>query len=67
MEGISGEGLLTALRTAGRLTPVLLMTAFPTPVLRERLIATGALGLLDKPVDGNVLADILARAVPQDA
>jgi FixJ family two-component response regulator len=67
MPGISGEGLLAALRTNGRHTPVVLMTAFPTPVLRERLIAKGALGLLDKPVDGNVLADILARAVPQDA
>ncbi len=31
MPGMSGEGLLSALRTEGRRTPVVLMTAFPTP------------------------------------
>jgi len=63
MPGMSGEELIVELRETGRQMPVVLMTAFATPALRERLMAAGALALIDKPVDGQVLAEILDGAL----
>jgi len=53
---------LSLLETVRRLvpsTPVVLMTAFGTPEIRERARSLGAAGVLDKPFDVDGLAGLV--------
>ncbi len=63
MPGMSGEQLRDAVASAGRRFPVIVMTAFPAPASRERLIAGGACAYLVKPVEGATIARCLAQAL----
>ena len=55
MPGISGFELLSALRRRLDRPPMILMTAYVTPGIRERAFAAGASFFLEKPVDGHLL------------
>jgi FixJ family two-component response regulator len=68
MPGMSGVELQQSLIAAGRRLPVIFVTGFPTESLRERVLAAGASGFLQKPCDGEViircLQDALASRAP---
>lgn len=63
MPGRSGLDLCAALRRGGDETPVLLMTAAPSPLLRARAAAYPAVALIEKPLDAALLAQLLAEAL----
>lgn len=62
MPGMTGLELLEHLRDEGTRLPTIIITGRSDPVLRERAIRAGALALLDKPVDGDLLVSSLERA-----
>ncbi len=64
MPGMTGLELLDALRQRGWARPVILMTGRSDSILKERAGRAGAMAMLDKPVDGDVLLSTLARAGP---
>jgi FixJ family two-component response regulator len=68
MPGLTGDALQVALIAAGRRIPMIFMTAFARPAVRERVLAAGAVAFLEKPVDGEAiaahLAVVLARRDP---
>jgi CheY-like chemotaxis protein len=51
MPGLTGEEVLAALKRYGDETPVVLVSAFGSPELRERLASLGAAAFLPKPFD----------------
>ncbi len=64
MPGKSALDVLRALAGRGpRLPPVVLVSAFCDPDVREQALALGAASVLDKPVDLDVLCDEIRRAV----
>jgi FixJ family two-component response regulator len=63
MPGMSGIEMYKHLLALGAAPPTLLMTAFPTNALRARVTETGALALLDKPLDVAVLERHLTRVL----
>ena len=63
MPGMSGIEMFEHLLALGATPPTLLMTAFPTDALRARAAATGALALLEKPLDVAALEHHLTRAL----
>jgi len=60
----SGLDVLKKLRVAHRTTPVILMTAFGDPWLRERVQVLGGL-LLDKPFKLQALRDAVRELLPR--
>lgn len=65
MPQMTGEQLQAELISAGRMLPMIFMTAFPAQATRNRVMAAGACAFLDKPVDGNAIASILAAALTE--
>lgn len=63
MPGMTGDALQARLNAEGRRFPILFMTAVATETVRARVLAAGACGCLDKPVDGEILAARLAAAL----
>lgn len=61
MPGMSGLDLQEAVRARMPEIPVLLLTAFPDPRMRDRAMASGARLFLEKPVDPDDLHAILHR------
>jgi len=65
MPGMSGEQLQMHLIASGRSFPIIFMTAFPQEGIRERVMAAGARGFLQKPADAgqiaSSIADVLGR------
>lgn len=63
-----GDGitLLGTLRARGWCHPAVLITGNGTPALVQRALATGFSVVIDKPVQGGVLAALLARLVAAD-
>lgn len=57
MPGINGIELQSALRSAGNLTPIIFITAFPEESIRRQAMGAGAVGFLSKPFEGD---DLLA-------
>ncbi|MCW5772507.1 MAG: response regulator, partial [Rhodospirillaceae bacterium] len=51
MPGLGGLGLLERMRSSGRATPVILMTAFADAAAEARAARAGATGFLRKPFD----------------
>ncbi|MGF6641297.1 response regulator transcription factor [Paraburkholderia sp. MM6662-R1] len=63
MPGMSGIEMFEHLLALDAAPPTLLMTAFPTDALRARVAATGALALLEKPLDAAALEHHLTRVL----
>jgi len=63
MPGMDGEQLQAVLQSAGHDFPVILLTAFPTEAMRARVLARGALAFLAKPVEADVIAECVDRAL----
>lgn len=63
MPRMTGDELQAELIAAGRSFPMIFMTAFPTDVIRQRVMAAGACAFLDKPADGDAIAQHLASAL----
>jgi FixJ family two-component response regulator len=63
MPGMSGPELQKALLRRGKPAPIVFITAFPDPKVRADVLAVGAVGLLAKPCDGDVLADSIKVAL----
>ena len=60
----SGLGLLTTIRRLWPSTPVLLMTAFGTPELRQAARALVAFGMVEKPFELDAMTGLIFGAVP---
>ena len=65
MPGIDGIGLQLELRRRGLAVPVIMVTGFPEPTARQRAIETGALAFLAKPVDPDILLDLVEGVLRQ--
>jgi FixJ family two-component response regulator len=66
MPGMSGLDLLERLREHGIDTPVIVITAFPEPAVRQRALQLGARAFFSKPFDaGAILAEIEAAILPR--
>jgi FixJ family two-component response regulator len=63
MPGIGGLELQIRLASTHRRTPVIFITAFPDPRIRERALAGGAICFLTKPFDGEALIQCVDRAL----
>lgn len=63
MPGTSGQDLQRHLLAKGRAPPMIFITAFPERNVRERVMAKGALGLLEKPVDCKMLVGLVQKAM----
>jgi FixJ family two-component response regulator len=62
LPGQSGTDLQKYLCAAGYRTPVIFITAYPVPAVRERALAAGAIAYLTKPFDDAVLLNYLQTA-----
>ena len=63
MPGMTGDALYTRLLAEGRAIPAVFMTAFPQEAVRARVLAAGATAFLEKPVDCDEIAALVAAAV----
>jgi FixJ family two-component response regulator len=63
MPGMSGFELQEQLRQNNKAFPVILITAHSEPDLDTRAIASGAIGLLRKPLDVGMLVSSIERAL----
>jgi FixJ family two-component response regulator len=63
MPGMSGADLQARLVSKGNLIPIIFMTAFIDEKMRQRLLAAGACGYLQKPFNDNSLIQCLERAL----
>ena len=59
MPGMSGLELQTALRASGCEIPVIVVTSFPDPHVRQRAMASGAIAVLRKPFDREEMLSLL--------
>jgi two-component system, LuxR family, response regulator FixJ len=64
MPGMSGLELLERLRADGSTLPVIVVTSFDDPLIRNRAIESGAHAYLTKPVTDDVLLQSLKTALP---
>ena len=63
MPGMSGDALHARLLADGRAIPAIFMTAFPQEAVRARVLAAGAVAFLEKPVDCDEIAALVAAVV----
>jgi FixJ family two-component response regulator len=63
MPGSSGLELLELLIAQGDATPVILMTASPEPRMLDLAISSGAVGILEKPINSQTLVNCLERVL----
>jgi len=66
MPGLNGLDLQSTLADRYPLLPVMVMTAFPEPALRQRALAAGAVCFLSKPFAAEELLDCLRRALREE-
>ena len=62
LTGMSGLQLQQELNDRATVPPVVMMTAFEDPDLRQRAMDGGAVAFLRKPFDDNVLLDAVSKA-----
>lgn len=62
MPGMSGQDLQHKLGADGRDIPMIFITAFPEPRVRDNVMAKGALAFLEKPFDGGTLGRLIRDA-----
>ena len=65
MPGQSGLDLQQVLETAGSTVPIIFITGHADGPLAEQALRAGAVELLAKPFDGEVLLDAVRRAIDQ--
>ncbi|MDX3910948.1 MAG: response regulator [Sphingobium sp.] len=65
MDELDGLEVLTRLKSRGWAGPAILITAFPTPALKNRAMAAGFSVVLEKPFREHVLADTVTRLTGQ--
>ena len=65
MPGMSGLELQTKLATEGHRIPVIFISAYGNPRLRDQALRLGAVQFLDKPFDDDMLLDIVREVVDQ--
>ena len=65
MPGMSGLELQTKLATEGHRIPVIFISAYGNPRLRDQALRVGAVQFLDKPFDDEMLLDIVREVVDQ--
>ena len=65
LPGLSGLELQERLRAEGRAVPIVFITAYGDPRVRERALQAGALAFLEKPFAEQSLLDAVERAVRQ--
>jgi FixJ family two-component response regulator len=63
MPGLSGLGLLRAMRVFGRPPATIIMTAFPDSSIEPVALGLGALCVLRKPIDAEKLGSVVRAAV----
>ncbi|MDB5360815.1 MAG: two-component response regulator [Rhodospirillales bacterium] len=63
MPGMSGLDLQHQIIGRGGNVPMIFITAFPDDRLRDHVLAAGALGLLAKPYDGDILVSLIDTAL----
>ena len=63
MPGASGQELQTHLLAKGSAPPMIFITSFPDKNVRERVMANGALALLEKPLDCQMLAGLVQKTM----
>ena len=63
MNPMNGAELQQALAVRGRSYPIIFVTAFADRELQERLLAKGAVRVLSKPVDAEVLIELIERSI----
>jgi FixJ family two-component response regulator len=63
MPVITGDELQARLVASGRRFPIILMTAFPTESVRQRVMAAGARCYLSKPSTGEEIIHYLEEAL----
>jgi DNA-binding NtrC family response regulator len=61
MPGVNGISLLESLRGVGCSVPVVFMTAHGGAAFRENAVRLGASDVLDKPLDGDALAEVVRK------
>ena len=62
MPGMSGIDLLEQLRRQGSATPLIMLTAFAEPAIRQRALQSGASCFLSKPFQSNDLVRCIRQA-----
>ena len=67
MAGLSGLDLQQQLIARRIKLPVIMITAYATPSLAVQIMQQGAVTLLEKPCDDQVLADAIRQALVRDA
>ncbi len=63
MPGMTGLALQAEIRRRGWHLPVIIVTAYPTDVVREQAEKAGAAAFLTKPVDPDGLIEAIERAI----
>ena len=63
MPGMSGVELQRRLRAQGCRLPIIFITAYPEMTVRSEALASGAIGLLNKPFDDDELISCLDHAL----
>jgi FixJ family two-component response regulator len=66
MPGMNGLALQQRLNENSNRTPIIFMTAFPDPKSRERALTNGAICILSKPFDGEVLVAYIDEALKRE-
>lgn len=63
MPGMTGVAMYDRVLALGYAPPTIFITAFPAADMKARALASGALAVLDKPVDANAIAYWLGIAL----
>jgi FixJ family two-component response regulator len=63
MPGMSGLELQIAMTAQNIHAPIILITAFPDPRIREKALNAGAICFLKKPFDGHAMLKCIERAL----
>jgi len=67
MPGMSGLEVIQQLRTRGLRIPTVFVTAHADDELTQHLLAAGAIGILPKPVDQQMLLRLLQRVAGEQS